>query len=336
MRHHLLAGLAALCLAAPAAALSPSQFVFFGDSFIDAGVVSNFTGGLVPDKSLGYWAGRFSEGPTWADFLGYANFGTATRAFNVGNPAFTLPPPFTPGATNFAVGGARASGDDVQVLGTIPGLNSQLGLFQLYLLTTGQAFDPNALYVINFGNNDVNFIDSLPNPVDKAMVANAYVTNMAGAVLGLAGAGAQNILILGVPNPTNPTGVALQAALDTQLDFLEQAVLPPSVNLFRFDYFNFFNQLAIDPTVYRLPANLDLTTPCLAVVQPGPGIDCTGFLSFDGIHVTKAVQRALSIEIARLTGLNAVPEPATWGMMIAGFGLVGMAARRRRKEVACA
>jgi hypothetical protein len=24
-----------------------------------------------------------------------------------------------------------------------------------------------------------------------------------------------------------------------------------------------------------------------------------------------------------------VPEPATWGMLIAGFGLVGMVARRR-------
>nr|WP_310522217.1 choice-of-anchor C family protein [Polymorphobacter sp.] len=32
--------------------------------------------------------------------------------------------------------------------------------------------------------------------------------------------------------------------------------------------------------------------------------------------------------------LNAVPEPATWAMLIAGFGLVGVAARRRRSVVA--
>lgn len=30
---------------------------------------------------------------------------------------------------------------------------------------------------------------------------------------------------------------------------------------------------------------------------------------------------------------NVVPEPATWAMMIAGFGLVGFAARRRRDAV---
>jgi hypothetical protein len=31
----------------------------------------------------------------------------------------------------------------------------------------------------------------------------------------------------------------------------------------------------------------------------------------------------------RISAINAVPEPATWAMMIGGFGLVGFAARRR-------
>ena len=29
---------------------------------------------------------------------------------------------------------------------------------------------------------------------------------------------------------------------------------------------------------------------------------------------------------------NAVPEPATWAMMIAGFGMAGAAARSRRRQ----
>lgn len=323
----------ALALAAPATAFAPTQFVLFGDSFIDAGAVSRFTGGIVPDASLGYWYGRFSEGPTWADYLGYASFGRPTDPFNIANPAFSLPPPFTPGATSFAVGGARASFDDVQPLGTIPSLPTQLGLYGQYLAFTGQTVDPGALYVINFGNNDVNLILATPNPLDQLAIANAYVTNMVGAVTGLASAGARHILILGVPNPTNPVGVGLQAALDAQLDVVA-AGLPPFVSLYRFDYFAFFNTLAADPTVFGLPAGLDLVTPCLAAVPPGPGIDCTGYLSFDGIHVTRAVQKALSVEIGRLVGIAIVPEPASWAMMIAGFGLVGGALRRRRDGVA--
>lgn len=31
---------------------------------------------------------------------------------------------------------------------------------------------------------------------------------------------------------------------------------------------------------------------------------------------------------------NAIPEPATWAMLLAGFGLIGMAARRRRTQAA--
>ena len=42
------------------------------------------------------------------------------------------------------------------------------------------------------------------------------------------------------------------------------------------------------------------------------------------------------IDGVSFTGLagNAVPEPASWAMMIAGFGLVGAAARRRRVSLA--
>jgi hypothetical protein len=35
-------------------------------------------------------------------------------------------------------------------------------------------------------------------------------------------------------------------------------------------------------------------------------------------------------------GTGAVPEPASWAMLIAGFGLTGAAARRRRSMVAVA
>jgi hypothetical protein len=38
-----------------------------------------------------------------------------------------------------------------------------------------------------------------------------------------------------------------------------------------------------------------------------------------------------NVRVSGLGGGGAVPEPATWAMLIAGFGLVGLAARRRRR-----
>ena len=45
---------------------------------------------------------------------------------------------------------------------------------------------------------------------------------------------------------------------------------------------------------------------------------------------------AADFAIDRVYAVAAVPEPAAWGMMIGGFGLVGMAIRRRRPQVAYA
>lgn len=39
-----------------------------------------------------------------------------------------------------------------------------------------------------------------------------------------------------------------------------------------------------------------------------------------------------NINVTPVTAVAAVPEPATWGMMIAGFGAVGFAMRRRRTQ----
>jgi phospholipase/lecithinase/hemolysin len=321
--------------AASAATFMPSQFVVFGDSFVDAGSVNRFTNGALAPAEAGFWQGRWSDGPNWVDYLGYANFATTTKAFNAGVGPGQLPPPFQLGATNFAVGGARGSGDDVQVTGTIPGLNTQLGLYQLYLTQFGLGVDPDALYIINFGNNDVNYIQSLAgDPAAQAAVATAYVTNMTNAALGLASAGANHILIAGVPNPLEVEGQVLQAALNASLAAQAPTFSFLGADVQQFDYFAFFIALQSDPTQFGLPAGLDFNSPCLVAQTPSPDIDCRNYLSFDGIHVTTGVQRAISIQVANQLGISAVPEPATWAMMILGFGAVGFMARRRRVALA--
>ena len=63
-------------------------------------------------------------------------------------------------------------------------------------------------------------------------------------------------------------------------------------------------------------------------------LDVVGFL-VDGNPVTNFLTKEREVNEAFLRGRlvlysQAVPEPATWAMMISGFGLVGFAARRRR------
>jgi phospholipase/lecithinase/hemolysin len=300
----------ALLMAVPAAA----QVYVFGDSFVDSGNANIGSGGLAANPAQGYFQGRFGDGYNFADIVskrltgGYAT-------------------PFLGNGTNFAVGGARAAGDTPNPLGTIPGLDSQRGYYQSIF---GANVDPNGTYLIVFGNNDVSAIkNALPPGVTAAQYGALYTSRMVDAVNFLNAGGAGRILLFGVPNPGDPEGVALQAQLDAGLDAISPFLTTP---LTRFDYFDFFAKVQAHPTAYGLAANtsFDPADQCNLVRPVTPtGIDCTGFFFFDDVHVTKPVQFEIARAVLSQAGLPTVPEPAVWLQMIAGFGLVGLVARRR-------
>lgn len=309
----LIAAAVALAIAAPALAAAPTSIVVFGDSLVDAGNAYIGTGGQTAQPELGYFNGRFTNGPEYTDLLNQRLFGTLTT-------------PYLAGGSNFAVGGARAA-DDRPLQGfTVPGLQSQFGLF----LTSGLQVDPGALYVINFGNNDVSAI--LADPASTAARTAAYVGNIVAATQYLSLHGATKVLIVGVPDYRQAAGVALQAALDSALDSI---VLAPQTDLFRFDILNYFKRVQMNPALAGLPANTDFVNACIPQqLAFGFPPDCTGFFSFDGIHPTAPVHVALANKIGFLIGLGAVPEPAVWLQMIAGFGMIGTVVRRRRTVAA--
>ncbi len=307
---------ALLCVAtaAPATAARPTLYVF-GDSLADTGNAYLGSGGLAANPAFGYFQGRFSNGPVFTDYIAKGLNGSFSK-------------PFLLGGSNYAVGGARAAGNAVDAGSglTIPGLNTQLGI---YGSVSGGAADPNGVYLIDFGNNDVNAIlgGDTYGLTPQAYGAQ-YASNFANAVLGLSLAGATKIIVLGVPNPSNPVGQALQAQLNAALDSVSPFV---SAQVTRFDLFGFFTRLQAHPTEFGLTADVNFTTPCIAARPVIAGsIDCTGYFSFDGIHPTAPVHLALGREVSLAAGLAAVPESSTWAMLIAGFGLVGAAARRRR------
>ena len=303
LRTALLAAAVACGLAAPAAAVAPSQLIVFGDSLVDAGNIFLATGGIYNPPSRGYFPGRFTNGPDYTDLLSLKLYGT-------------LSSPSLAGGSNYAFGGAKAATD----ADFVPDITAQVATYR----AAHPVADPNALYIINAGGND-DFAVEGGTPQQKAAAAQNIANTLANAITTLDAAGATRILVTGIPN-TTVTGFGLDAVLQAKLDSIEPTLI--NADLKRFSYLSFFTRLVANPAAFRVPA---FTQPgaCFASVSPpAPGVlpDCSGYFTVDGIHPIAPIQAAIFREVVQVAG---VPEPMSWSMMIGGFGLIGTALRRR-------
>ncbi len=304
---------AATIAATPALAQRPSQLVIFGDSLTDAGNINASVGSdFFNPVAAGYFPGRFTNGPDFTDIINDHLFGSLTT-------------PSLLGGSNYSYGSARVVNDG----DAVPDLALQLGF---HFTATGGVADPDALYIINLGGNDVFGLQSgsIGGFADAAAYTTALLNTVQGSLLALSAAGASRILVTGIPN-TTATGFAVEGQLQARLNSIEP--LLGSTELLRFSYQNFFIALASNPRSFGV-APFTQTGNCIGNRPVIAGsIDCTGYFSFDGIHPTAQVHRALSREVAAAAGI-AVPEPASWAMLIAGFWLVGAMQRRRRAAIA--
>ncbi len=296
-----------------AAAANPTNTVVFGDSLVDAGNVFVATGGGTPAAAQGYYQGRFSNGLNFADYVNISLAGVATKASLLGGD-------------NWGWGGSRGVGNAFGGFPT-PGLPQQGADF----FTHGpRGATANSLYILNFGGNDVFGLQSGDiGGLSPAQFQALYVSNMVSAVQALDAAGARNILVMGVPN-ANAFGFALDAQLQAALDGIEPGLT--NATLTRFSYFAFYNRLLSNPASYGFANGINTQSNCLADRPVTNGhVDCTGYLSFDGVHFTTQVDRGIARDLIQVLG---VPEPSNWAMLIAGFGLVGAAMRRRAHAIA--
>jgi phospholipase/lecithinase/hemolysin len=303
-------GLAMAFNLATAVAANPNNVIVFGDSLTDAGNVFVATGGATPSAAQGYFQGRFQDGYNFADLLNIRLAGVPTT-------------PSLLGGDNWAYGGARGTGAGGF---PVPGLNSQLATFNFF---GPRGFTPGSLVILNFGGNDVFGLQSNDTGgLSPTAFVNLYLANMVGAVQFFDSLGAGQILVMSVPNIT-PIGIALDALLQAQLDALEPTL---DARLFRFSYAEFFSRLFSDPASYGFPNGIDTGTTCIASRPVVNGVrDCSGLFSFDGTHFTAQVHVGIYRDLVQVLG---VPEPGTWAMLIAGFGMVGVAVRRQRKIAA--
>lgn len=293
-----------------------TSLTVFGDSLVDAGNFYLASSGTVPDPAYGFFEHRFTNGYDYPDLISLQLFGTPTT-------------PSLLGGNNFGIASARIidTGD------FIPDLAGQIARY----VATGKAVDPNGLYILNFGANDVfgasgifgsdpaNFIGGY---ADVSSYLKAAAEQYVAGVKTLADLGVRNILMTDFPLADNPLTTEANAYLKDALGTLH---LDAGVDLFTYSLSDLNTRVVSDPSTYGLDP-LDTVTSCIAAGAQAN--DCRGYLYFDGVHPVAAIQKIGFEEMDERFNLTAsVPEPASWIMMIAGFGAVAAAMRYRRRTV---
>jgi phospholipase/lecithinase/hemolysin len=231
------------------AATPPYDAIYvFGDSYCDVGNVFLATGGAIPASP--YFNGRFSNGPIWIDHVASA-WGLTVA-------------PSLAGGTDYAFGGAFVTSAQVTPEGTIPSVPQQV---ELYLSQHGGKADPNALYIIEGGGDDILNASG----VSAQTLANKIALGIAESELLLRRAGARNFLIpdlldvgqlpAGKANAAFATAasVATNKALDL---LLAVESLFERVQIRRLDVFSLFRDVAADATHFGF---VDITDPCLTI-----------------------------------------------------------------------
>ena len=330
---------------------------FFGDSLSDTGNVLSLTTSFLPPPFPDFPGapGRFSNGPVWAEsFAASLGFATASNPSNLlftGGPVVPIGPQ---GGQNFSFGGARTG------LGGSAGATT--GLFGELIAWNGSAFttsltraaDPNALYVLMLGSNDMrDYRSGAPGALTPAQAA-ANVINAVGL---LANAGAQHFLIsnvadlgktpeavgLGVVPQSTAASFAFNAALSAGEALLDAQFLANTgidLDLRTLDLFSLGNSI-YDDAVNHGGATYgitNVTTPCIAPESPGnyfvPGavdINCSVSAFSDPLHPTAAVHLLIGEAALEAVGLAPVPEPGMLALMVGGLAAVGAVARRRQR-----
>ncbi|MBB6598483.1 autotransporter domain-containing protein [Luteimonas sp. MC1825] len=294
---------AALAMAAlPAAAQDQpfSQTVFFGDSLTDAGYFRP----LLP-ANVQAVTGQFTTNPglVWSQWL--ADFYGTTAGAN-GNGQ---------GGSNYAAGGARNGVNVTGALGFIPSLATQTGN---YLAANGGRADPDALYTVWGGANDLFAVAA--NPGNAQAIIGGAVAAQAGIVGTLQAAGARYILVptipdLGLTPAQRAQGPAAQAqgtALATMYnDALFATLAANNLSVIPVDSFNFLREVVANPAMFgisnvtgtacmpQITAQSLTCNPTSLVSPDAPN----SYLFADGVHPASGAHRAIAdLAVAAIEG----------------------------------
>jgi outer membrane lipase/esterase len=278
IRHTLAAALA--LAAAPVFAQGDSPYsstVFFGDSLTDSGYFRPVLLQVVgPSGAL---IGKFTTNPglVWSEYLA-DYYGTDASPNGNGQSG-----------DNYAAGGALVGEDDASPLGPIPSLATQMNN---YLAANGGQADPNALYTVWGGANDLFSVAA--DPSQAQVIIGGAVTAQIGIVGTLQAAGAQYVLVPNLPDigltPSFRAGGAAAMGQGTALataynNALFGGLASAGLKVIPVDTFHFLQEVVADPSAYGL-VNV---TDAGCGMQPAPAGDSSLFCN-PGSYVDPNVQ----------------------------------------------
>jgi len=284
----------AIAMAAlPAMAQSPyTKTVVFGDSLSDAGYFRP----LLP-ASANPIIGQFTTNPgwIWAEYVA-DYYGTNGGAHGNGQ-----------NGDNYAIGGARVGVDTSQVL--VPGtpavpvysLKTQMNQ---YLAANGGKADPNALYTVWGGAND---LFAIQRGAPLAATLGAAVTDQVGIVGTLKAAGAQYVVVPTIPDigltpdarAAGPAGMAAGTALAKAYnDALFGGLKAAGLQVIPVDTFHILQEIVASPSTYGFvnatgKACLTATSlTCSPAAYAAPDAYQT-YVFADGVHPSNATHQML-------------------------------------------
>jgi phospholipase/lecithinase/hemolysin len=293
----------------------------FGDSLSDVGNIYAATGGAAP--AAPYANGQFTNGNVWVQDLA-SDLGIAPLK------------PSLLGGTDYAYGTAESGVTPFNTSAAntdLIGATGQLAQFQ----ATNVTADPNALYTIWIGSNDLSDILTGQLPSQYGGDIGAVVGNIYSAVSTLAGMGARNFLILTVPDlgetpevlaggPAESAGASfLSASFDTALtNGIPGLAAADSVNISLLNTYALLDTIVANPASYGFS---NVTQPCLTgEVNYAGGTPCANpsqYLFWDQLHPTAAGHEIVADEALALV----TPEPTSISLI--AVGLIGLVIRRR-------
>jgi phospholipase/lecithinase/hemolysin len=257
-----------------------SSIQVLGDSLSDTGrsaaVLTQAFGTTYPPAP--YYPGHFSNGPVWVEQL-------APKLAQVYQPL-----------DNFAWAGANTGRVNV-----FPGLPGMLDELDELIAASPKKLDKKALYVVFGGAND--FLRILNGGGDPITLINEGVANLIQITRSLHTAGAENIVVVDLPNigltPRAASGGPASVAGATYLSVYFNQLLAAGLDsigfpVIRVSAFNLLNDIVAQPAAYGFT---NVTDPG---IYYGPAADT--FLFWDDIHpttrahglVADAVKTALS------------------------------------------